>query len=162
MIDNSKSVKERLLPLAQKAASETPGAFVEEKTFGLSWHHRLSDPGLAKERGEKLRREILDELKEDHVVVIPGKEVLEFQPAEVSKGAVAKKISLDHSGELVVAVGDDRSDEDMFMQLNGRSITMHVGGGPTNAAIKVKGVDSVRRFLSKFIDYKAVSRETMA
>lgn len=151
-------LKQQLLAMAESASEDVAGSFVEEKTFGLSWHYRLSDPQEARERGARLRDEVQKRLGRE-VVVIPGKEVIEFQPRDVSKGSVARQIASDNPGRLVVALGDDVSDEEMFARLGEHRVSIHVGSGRTCADQTVRGVEAVRRFLGKFIDYRHMVRD---
>jgi len=47
----------------------------------------------------------------------------------------------------VVAIGDDRTDEDLFAALPGEAITIKVGPGPTHARFRVDGVPAARSLL---------------
>ncbi|MFQ5382656.1 MAG: hypothetical protein ACE5EF_13695, partial [Dehalococcoidia bacterium] len=53
---------------------------------------------------------------------------------------------------LLIAIGDDRTDEDMFRALPDRSFTVKVSGGPTRARFGLESVDAVRRFLQLLAD----------
>lgn len=154
VVDDTHSIRNILLPIARVVTENLAGAFIEDKAFGFAWHYRLSDPELAQRAKEKLIKDVEARLPGGRVTIIPGKEVLEFQPADVSKGTVARRIRAERSRHMVVAIGDDISDEDMFSELNGKRITMHVGSGFTSAEICLRGVESVRRFLSKFFSFR--------
>ena len=51
------------------------------------------------------------------------------------------------AGALVVAIGDDRTDEDLFAALPPSALAIHVGPEPTAASIRVDGVPDVRALL---------------
>jgi trehalose 6-phosphate synthase/phosphatase len=48
-----------------------------------------------------------------------------------------------------MAVGDDRTDEDLFRVLPEGSITIHVGPKPSVAALRVEDQTAVRAFLKR-------------
>ena len=54
-------------------------------------------------------------------------------------------------GTLVVAIGDDRTDEDLFAALPQGSIAIHAGGKKTRAGYRVNGPSEVRQLLSALL-----------
>jgi trehalose 6-phosphate synthase/phosphatase len=55
----------------------------------------------------------------------------------------------------IVAIGDDRTDEDMFAAVPPEGITIHVGAGPTRAAYLLADTNAVRdllRFIGKMTE----------
>ncbi|HVR20124.1 MAG TPA: hypothetical protein VMS65_10520, partial [Polyangiaceae bacterium] len=52
----------------------------------------------------------------------------------------------------VVAMGDDRSDEELFRALGPEAYTFAAGPGPTRARFRVDGPSQVRALLWKFVD----------
>ncbi|MEO2006501.1 MAG: hypothetical protein ABGY41_20660, partial [Candidatus Poribacteria bacterium] len=55
-------------------------------------------------------------------------------------------------GALVVAMGDDRTDEELFAALDGKGTAIHVGGGTSRAEIRVTNVEAARALLSTLLD----------
>jgi trehalose 6-phosphate synthase/phosphatase len=51
-----------------------------------------------------------------------------------------------------LALGDDRSDEDLFERLPSEAWTVHVGGGPSLARFRLKDPEAVRHFLQALAD----------
>ena len=56
------------------------------------------------------------------------------------------------AGALVVAIGDDRTDEDLFAALPPSALAIHVGPEPTMAAIRIGGVPEVRALLRTILE----------
>jgi trehalose 6-phosphate synthase/phosphatase len=52
----------------------------------------------------------------------------------------------------VVAIGDDRTDEDLFVSLPAEAITVRVGPGPTRARYRLEGTSAVRAVLRLLAD----------
>lgn len=108
-------------------ATRTDGAFVEAKAAGLAWHHRAADPAA----GETSARALIDGLRallgDAPIDVLAGDKVIEARPAGVHKGRVAAAILARRPGAHAVALGDDRTDADLFAALPAESTTIAVG-----------------------------------
>jgi trehalose 6-phosphate synthase/phosphatase len=128
-------------------AARTPGAFVEEKRAGLAWHYRAADPELGATRGRTLERELAALLADRPAGILPGAKVIEVVARGVHKGRLVASLVARAPGALLCAVGDDRTDEDLFAALPAGAATVHVGPGPTRAAMRLGGVPEVRALL---------------
>ncbi len=142
-----------VLALMRAYAARTPGALVEEKSAGLAWHYRLADPALGPSRAQALTLElslILDRLSAE---ILPGSKVIEVVPRGIHKGRlVPSVVTRAPAGALVVAIGDDRTDEDLFAALPPSALAIHVGPEPTMAAIRIGGVPEVRALLRTILE----------
>ncbi len=134
------------------------GAIVEDKGSTVSVHYRL----VAEEEFEHLKN-IFEKAVGPHidsgvVKVTHGKKVFEIRPnVEWDKGKAVLWISgvVDPKGELrPIYLGDDRTDEDAFLALKEKGITILVSEGPTesNAKYFVKNVDEVKTFFERLIN----------
>ncbi len=122
------------------------GLWVEDKGAALALHYRGAPDEGAVERA-------LSELSRDlppGVVALWGKRVLELRPAAASKGAVALEVARRHPHCTPVAIGDDRTDEEMFAALP-HAVTIKVGPGPTSARYRLGGVEEVVRYLKQYV-----------
>ena len=52
----------------------------------------------------------------------------------------------------VLAIGDDRTDEDLFAAVPGDGITIRVGPGPTRARFRLESVAAVRALLRSLVE----------
>jgi len=143
--------KNQLLKIANIIANETPGAFVEEKTFGFAWHFRSCDPVDARRGRTRLTQTLQQFDSQRCLEVIDGKMVLEVRPLGLGKGDVIKQSRAESSACLNIAIGDDTTDEQMFAELSDSDLSIHVGTAPSKARFNLKDTDEVHVFLDQFI-----------
>jgi trehalose 6-phosphate phosphatase len=152
-----RAVRRRLAELARAAATlaaATPGAAVEHKPAGVAIHDR----NVAANRLAAWRRRLarwVDGVDLDGLERLRGKRVLELRPVGVNKGTVAetlpRKPGAPRPDLSIVAIGDDRTDEDLFRGLDGRGLSVRVGrpGVRTRAEARLAAPAAVRRFLMR-------------
>ena len=155
--------KRRVLPVLEHFMDRTPGSFIEEKELGLVWHHRLADP----EFGEWVANELvatLDEMLADtELHAIRGNKTVEVRFAWANKGAVVDRLqTLRPDADFRLAIGDDRTDEDLFQRLRGEAWTVRVGEGPSSARYSVDTPAEVVAFLEATVDAADSSRAVPA
>jgi trehalose 6-phosphate synthase/phosphatase len=139
--------------ILQTYVERAPGAFVEEKTAGLSWHYRLVDPYLGLALARELRVHLVRYFAQAPVSVLAGRKVIELRPHGIDKGsAIRDSLGLLQQNVSVAAAGDDRTDEDLFAVLPEDSISLCAGTLATRAGYRVTGPDQVRRFLRVFAE----------
>ena len=118
------------------------------------WHYRMADP----EFGEWLANELVSMLEamlaETELRAFRGKKTVEIKPVWANKGrALERLLAIQPHCDFLFAVGDDRTDEDLFERAPGEDAwTVHVGPGPTRAAFVVPDVESVRSLLAVFAE----------
>ena len=78
--------------------------------------------------------------------------MLEIRPHGVHKGIVSGPLSVQAPGKILVAAGNDRTDEDLFMALHETAITIVVGERPSLARFRVQDVWTLRRFLERIAE----------
>jgi len=145
--------KELVRPFLQEFAGRCPGAFVEEKSHSLAWHYRSARD----ETGFRRSRELILTLHHflpEKLRVLDGNKVVEIKSTETDKGKVARQLTLTAPYDFVLALGDDRTDEDMFAALTlDEHQTVKVGRGNTAARFRVGGVGEVLELLQSLADY---------
>jgi len=76
--------------------------------------------------------------------------VVELRPHGVDKGLAARRIlAAAPRDALVLAAGDDRTDEDLFAALPAGSVAVHVGPSESRAALRVGTVGAMRAVLQR-------------
>jgi trehalose 6-phosphate synthase/phosphatase len=129
--------KQTFLTILNTFAQRSPGAFIEEKPHTLVWHYRNVDSELGFVRS----RELLDTLS--HLIhnlplqVVDGNKVIEIRNTGIDKGSVVSKLIGDRHYDFVMAIGDDKTDEDMFRALADFTYTIKVGEGNTLAKFNI-------------------------
>lgn len=137
-----------VLECMRRFAVWTPGAFVEEKDAGVAWHYRAVEPTLGATQGRALELELTSLLAGSPASILLGSKVIEVLPDVVHKGCLVPHLLAGApAGTLVVAVGDDRTDEDLFAALPAEALAVHVGPGPSRAPIRLDSVGDVRALL---------------
>jgi trehalose 6-phosphate synthase/phosphatase len=148
--------REPVREIFEDFATRTPGSLIEEKTASLAWHYRSADP----EFGERQARELLVHLREIlsnvPVEIVPGNKVIEARPHGVHKGRIVERLLTTlPSGATILALGDDRTDEDLFAALPEDALAIHVGPTPSRAPLRLAGVADARALLGSLLDANA-------
>jgi trehalose 6-phosphate synthase/phosphatase len=163
LVPQAPAWKTQARAILTSVTAETPGSLVEEKGAALAWHYRLSEQDLASRQRTRIRERVAEELGDAPVELLDGHMVLELRPQGASKGLVARRIldELTHPSHLV-AIGDDRTDEEMFAALPETSTTIRVGGGQTMARHHLTDQKAVRQFLTALLSTAAQPRKRLA
>jgi trehalose-phosphatase len=146
----------RLHSLAERAAADAgPGAWVESKPTSIVVHVREAN----EQRGERA----LDAL-EPLVRLVPGAhvrrghKVLELAARPATKAAAIASMRLGLPPGAVLFVGDDITDEDVFVSLSPHDLGVRVGPGPTAAARRVRDPGDVRSLVVHLVERLAATR----
>ncbi|KFA90427.1 bifunctional alpha,alpha-trehalose-phosphate synthase (UDP-forming)/trehalose-phosphatase [Archangium violaceum] len=139
-------------PVLESFAARVPGALVEEKSASLAWHYRQVDRVFGARQAMELRLHLGEVFAHGPLEVLPGDKVVEVRARGVNKGRVVGTITEGMApGTLVVALGDDRTDEDLFAALPEGSLAIHAGGKKTRARYRVDGPTEVRQLLAALL-----------
>jgi trehalose 6-phosphate synthase/phosphatase len=128
-------------------AARTPGALVEEKAASLAWHYRMADREFGSLQSKELLLHLANAFSNAPVEVIKGEKVIEIRPHGVNKGVVARRVIAQSPDACILALGDDRTDEDIFAALPETAFTVHVGRGQTRAQYRVIHPSAARALL---------------
>lgn len=128
----------------------TPGTFIEEKSFSMAWHYRQADNGLGELRAQELVGDIKHLTADLGLNILHGDKVVEIKSIAVNKGNAVKRF-LYEDYDLVMAIGDDVTDEDTFKAMPEGAITIKVGKALSSANYHLRSVDDVLELLKKMI-----------
>jgi trehalose 6-phosphate synthase/phosphatase len=147
------SWREPVLAMLREITQRTPGSLVEVKSAALAWHYRMADPETGARRANELRLHLNQLLSNQPVEILAGNRVIEIRPYGVHKGRIVPALSAERqAATAIVAIGDDRTDEDLFNALPPEAITIRVGPGPTRARFRLDGVGGVRQLLRSLLE----------
>ncbi|GJU47194.1 probable alpha,alpha-trehalose-phosphate synthase [UDP-forming] 7 [Tanacetum coccineum] len=109
-------------PVMKLYTESTDGSYIERKESALVWHFQDADPGFGSAQAKEMLDHLESVLANEPVVVKSGQYIVEVKPQGVTKGLVAEKIFTsmyknERHADFVLCVGDDRSDEDMFVMI---------------------------------------------
>jgi trehalose 6-phosphate synthase/phosphatase len=134
--------------LMTHASGRTPGSLVEDKGDSLAWHYRLSDPLYADEEAVRLKAAIADAFPHGEIEAVGGRKVVEARPLGAQKGLAVAAVLAETPEARILAIGDDRTDEDMFAAtLAAGGVAVSVGDHDSRARLHVTGTADVRRLL---------------
>jgi trehalose 6-phosphate synthase/phosphatase len=130
----------------------TPGSFVEEKAASLAWHYRQAARSYGAAQARELRVVLSKAMADRPVEILEGKKAIEVRPRGAGQALIVQWLfAHEPAPALIVAFGDDRTDETMFAALPPGSVTVHVGGGASLAAYRVRDWKATRSFLSTLL-----------
>lgn len=117
--------RQSIISIMEDFADRTPGSFVEMKQVNIAWHFRNSDP----EYGDFQARELVMELQaianKYPVDIIRGKKTIEVKLQSASKGKIVQHILERVDADFVFCAGDDKTDEEMFVNFTAASNSTH-------------------------------------
>ena len=143
---------DKLKAILDQFTIDTPGSDVEVKSASLTWHYRRADREFGARQAHELRMLLGDALSNQPFEVVEGKKVIEVRLRSVSKALVARRVQAEIDPDVVlVAIGDDRTDEDLFRALPPSSITIAVGDRPAGARFRVDDYIAVRQLLRSLV-----------
>ncbi|WP_437920058.1 bifunctional alpha,alpha-trehalose-phosphate synthase (UDP-forming)/trehalose-phosphatase [Sphingobacterium sp. LRF_L2] len=136
--------------IMNKFANRTAGAIVEEKTYSLAWHYRKAQTGLGQLRSQELVDSLRYLIPHHGLQLLMGDKVIEVKNSELNKGKAAIEIVNHFSPDFVFAIGDDATDEDMFLELPQQAITVKVGNKKSAAQYYVENQEEAVNLIEYF------------
>ena len=157
VIEGNQQWKSIVIELMQDYVATNTESFIEIKEFGLAWHYRNVDT----QQGFKASRELLALLKNIlynmPLQIVDGNKVIEVKHFMAHKGTTCKNNILCDEYDFALAIGDDKTDEDLFEQLtSGNEFSIKVGSGTTLAKYRVHSVEEVIAFLEQLCDMEVL------
>jgi trehalose 6-phosphate synthase/phosphatase len=140
--------KQLLLPALEKYARLAPGARVEVKPHSLVWHYRAATPYHAQKYGVIIKRALKPILKTYGLELLQGNKVLEIKNPRISKAHAAEPW-LKHNYDFIMAIGDDITDESLFITLPLTSYSIKVGRRRTAARFRLGSSKEIMSLLRK-------------
>ena len=142
----------RVKRIMEQFTDSTPRTHVEVKSASIAWHYRCAPREFGARQAHELRLLLGDVLSNQPLEVLQGKKVIEVRLRGVSKGAVAQRVEAETgSGTVIVAIGDDRTDEELFRALPPSSLTVAVGRPWTAAKFHLDDYRAVRQVLRSLL-----------
>lgn len=126
-----------------------PGSFIEQKEFSIVWHFRKADV----EFSSVLAKELVDHLQvilnQLNIQVLLGNKNVEIRNAGINKGAAALFWISRNIYDLILALGDDTTDEDLFRALPNDAFSIKVGTSQSAARFNIQSPSELLRLLSE-------------
>ncbi|GAX81964.1 hypothetical protein CEUSTIGMA_g9392.t1 [Chlamydomonas eustigma] len=117
--------------LTPEFKESTDGSYIETKESSLVWNYRDADPDFGSWQAKELLDHLEGVLSNQAVEIVGGggHAVVEVRPQGVSKGRAVEKLlaglaaskvaagEAERRADFILCIGDDRSDEDMFVAI---------------------------------------------
>ncbi len=152
-IDIDTGWKDNVYPVFQRYSDRCNGSFIEEKKASLAWHFRNCDADFAFVRSQELKEELKEIMSNElSLQILEGNKVIEIKKKGYDKGfAAIKFIDQKKNVDYILAIGDDKTDEDLFKAMPSTSYTIKVGSSPSNARYNLKYQNDVLSLIDKLI-----------
>jgi trehalose 6-phosphate synthase/phosphatase len=137
------------------------GSMIEEKAASLAWHYRNADQDIASLRIHELKDDLIEILKgESKLQMLEGDKVLEVKSILYDKGTAASVIVNQAKYDFILAIGDDRTDEDLFKIIPKYGFSIKVGAKPSKARFNIRNQSQIYEIHTKEF-HLVLAKETM-
>ncbi|MDH7599236.1 MAG: bifunctional alpha,alpha-trehalose-phosphate synthase (UDP-forming)/trehalose-phosphatase [Sedimentisphaerales bacterium] len=142
----------KVVPILERYVDRCSGSFIEKKSYSVAWHYRNAEPEIALERSQELLEELWQlVLQDSRLQILEGHKVIEVKRAGYDKGSVASKLLSEARYDFVLAIGDDKTDEDMFKVMPQDAFTFRVGLATSLARYNLKDQRQVSLLMDRLI-----------
>jgi len=141
----------------EQFVARTAGSELEEKDFSFVWHYRRVSPDLAYVRKEELKRKLRATLATDDIGVFDGRKIVEIKPKRMNKGVIVSDLVAKNDWDFILAIGDDYTDEDMFVAASGRCLQYQCWQANNERSVSAQlrrrgpGIDQVAAVTIRFL-----------
>jgi trehalose 6-phosphate synthase/phosphatase len=151
-VDSDQGWKPAIFPILQRYTNHCNGSFIEEKTTSLAWHYRNAEVDVVSIKAKEMREELREFISNDtRLCMMEGMKVIEVRRAGYDKGYAALRYLKDNGFDFILAIGDDKTDEDLFRVLPPHSFTLKVGLVPSLAKYNLKNQTEVAKFITSLV-----------
>ncbi len=140
-----------ILDVMKKTVRRTPGSRLEQKDTALVWHYRTVDTWLADLRVSQLVDSLINPCFRHNLQIMKGNKIVEVKPPDMSKGAEAQRLLSHAPYDCIIAIGDDTTDEEMFLALPPEAITIKVGKNSKSARYNISTQQQTILFLNRLL-----------
>jgi trehalose 6-phosphate synthase/phosphatase len=142
----------QLINTMQAFVRKTPGAWIEKKKTALAWHYRGVDTWVGMLRAKQLMQALFPICSAENLQILNGNKVVEVKPNEYSKGTEIQRLLASDQYDFMLAMGDDTTDESMFLAIPQSGNTIKVGNISDEARYCISRQDQVVPFLKQLLN----------
>jgi trehalose 6-phosphate synthase/phosphatase len=134
-------------PILNLFTERCAGSFIEEKNLSMAWHYRTAEKELGFLRSRELINTLAEQAPHLDFQIIEGNKVVEIRARGIDKGMAANLWLTEKQYDFVLAIGDDKTDEDMFKVIPQDQYSIRVGLIQSDAKYNLKHQKSVTDLL---------------
>lgn len=152
--ENIRPVKwnKEILETLNRISRKTPNSLVEIKKTAIVFHYRNVDPWLADLRVNELVNALINPCSRNNLQIMKGNKIVEIKPPHFSKGSDAQRLLHQRKYDFILAMGDDTTDEEMFLSLPRNALTIKVGRNSRSAKYNIPFQNGVLPFFRNLTD----------
>lgn len=140
-----------IVDIIEHIVKRTPRSKIEVKDTALVWHYRNVDTWLADLRVTQLINALVNPCSRQNLQIMKGNKIVEVKYNDITKGSEALRLINQDDYDFVMAIGDDTTDEDMFLALPEEAITIKVGRNSNVSKYNIPTQPQTLYFLDKLI-----------
>jgi trehalose 6-phosphate synthase/phosphatase len=115
--------KDAALKIVSDFTKKTEGSRLENKENSIVWNFKDCDPYFGRVTSNILERYLSNIFLNNEIEIVSGRDYIEIKPINDNKGyfihyILNEEIKKGNVPDLILAIGDDTSDEEMFKFLN--------------------------------------------
>ena len=150
-VDEFLSIQNNITPLLEIYSQNIPGAYIEKKDFSMIWHFGNAEKDLAASRARDLSAVLAQLLENTHFSLYLGYNSLEIRHVIANKGHAIKQILKKlnwQADDLLITIGSNTTDEDMYQAHPQHNNAIHVGGANFHAKYHLASIAEARSLLT--------------
>jgi len=128
---------------------KTPHSKLEIKNMSLVWHYRNVDSWFASLRERQLVNELIEPCARLNLQIMRGNKIVEVKSPLCTKGTEVQRLLSQDTYDFILAMGDDITDEDMFIALPPNAITIKIGTFSEYAKYNIMNQQETLPFLTR-------------
>lgn len=148
-------LRDRLRAHAEEVTGDLAGVWIEPKTFGFGVHTRTASPEAAREANERVDALVAREAPQWRRRT--GHNIVEYAFRHEGKDSAVASLREHVDATCVLFAGDDITDEDALRSLGPDDLGVHIGAGPTAAAISLADIPAFAAFLGELARLRAAA-----
>ncbi|MBI2600155.1 bifunctional alpha,alpha-trehalose-phosphate synthase (UDP-forming)/trehalose-phosphatase [Candidatus Daviesbacteria bacterium] len=145
--------KQEALRLLSLYTDQLAKSFIEEKEYSIAWHYRLSDPLQAAIKSKELMDDLVNFTANRNLQILHGNKVIEIKSVYINKGIASSRWFSRQDFDFILAIGDDKTDEDLFSSLPEHAYSIKLGSFISSAKINMENYKQVLKLLSDLIKH---------
>ncbi len=159
-LDEFYNIEQDIIPLLERYSQQAPGSFIERKQFSIAWNYRRADPVFGGDQARDLSLALGQSLENTLFGIYHHNKILEIRPLVANKGYAMEQIlhlRQCQEQDLIITLGNDESDEDMYKIKPEQNIAIHVGAPNLFAKYHLALPSDTRKLLKKIASSRVVT-----
>lgn len=143
---------DEILKIIHHTVKRTPRSRMEVKDTAIVWHYRDVDSWLADLRVNQLVDALINPCARHNLQIMKGNKIIEVKSSDFNKGTEAKRLVEGGDYDFIMAIGDDTTDEEMFLALPENATTIKVGKNTKTSKYNLPTQTQTIYFLNKLVE----------